>query len=110
MEPGSCCTVGYAELAGDLGERASPVEGLHQDRAVRGRQLVEGASDELVVEDPVQPGIVAALLGGLGPYRDRPGPGRPVGVDEQVPGDPGQPRPDWEVPRSSAAVGAARPG
>ena len=35
-EPRSCRAVRYPELAGDLRERVPLVEGLNQDRAVRG--------------------------------------------------------------------------
>jgi hypothetical protein len=60
----------------------------------------EGVGHDLLVEDPVQPGVVAALLGGLGPHGDRPRPGRPARVGEQVPGHPEQPRPDGEARRA----------
>jgi hypothetical protein len=61
---------------------------------------VEGVGHGLLVQDPVQSSVVTTFLGGLGPYGDRPGPGRPVGVDEQVAGNPVQPRPDGEALRA----------
>jgi len=56
-----------------------------------------GVGHELLVQDPVHSRVVAADLGGPRRYGDRPRPGRPVGIDEQVTGDPVQPRPDGQI-------------
>jgi hypothetical protein len=46
--------------------------------------VLEGAGHELPVQDPVQPSIAAALLGGRLLHGERPCPGGSVGVDQQI--------------------------